>query len=178
MRIAFHTENFDCRGTNVSIFDYAYYYRTLLNNSSIIISPLNKKHDKDIIKKFIKVFDVYFYTDINHLINIVKNCDVFYAIKYGRYDNLIIPNIKNVVQCVYHRTQPHGDVYSGVSRNLALKFNSNIFVPHMIGLSPSTTNKNMKKQLNIPENAILYLEDTVVVSILLILLLYIIVLEL
>ena len=53
-------------------------------------------------------------------------------------------------------TQPHGDVFAGVSETLAKKFGKTLFVPHMIGLEPSKTKENLREKLGIPENATVF----------------------
>ena len=41
MKIAFHSNQLGLRGTEIALFDYAYYNRELLGNESIIISDIN-----------------------------------------------------------------------------------------------------------------------------------------
>ena len=41
MKIAFHSNQLGIRGTEVTMYDYAFYNRGLLGNDSIIIAPAN-----------------------------------------------------------------------------------------------------------------------------------------
>lgn len=156
MKILFHTPQIDVRGTCVSLYDYAHYHETLLGGQSVIITPYMANHDSDAIFKFIKRFQVIYYNTIDQIENIAKDFDIFYAIKYGKKDDIICKNTKTVIHCVFDLSEPHGNVYAAVSNTLAKKFGSTIFVPHMIGLKPSRTNENLRKMLNVPENAVVF----------------------
>ena len=85
-----------------------------------------------------------------------QKCDIFYSIKFGKNDGMVFDNIKNVVHCVFEMLEPHGQVYAAVSQQIANKYNQSLFVPHMIGLKPSTTKENLRSKLNIPENAVVF----------------------
>lgn len=155
MKIAFHTPSIDVRGTCTAIYDYAFYNEELLGNSSIIITEKNGKHDQEAIFKFSRRFQVIYYEYKTELEGILEKycCDVLYAIKYGKKDGIESSRIKTVIHCVFDMLEPHGSVYAAVSDTLAKKFGKSTFVPHMIGLKPSTTGENMRKSLKIPESA-------------------------
>ena len=156
MNIIFHAEKIDVRGTCVSLYDYAYYNETLLDGRSSILTSKHGDHDKDTLYKFAKQFKVLFYNDVNDIEDICKDYDIFYTIKYGRKDKFICNNIKSVIHCVFDLSEPHGDVYAAVSDTLARKYNHDKYVPHMIGLKPSTNGDNFRKMLNIPLEAIVF----------------------
>lgn len=158
MRIAFHTPAIDVRGTCTALYDYAYYNETLLGNKSLIITAKSGNHDEEAIFKFGKRFQILYYNNISQLDQILSDhmCDVLYAIKYGTRDGVESSRVKTVIHCVFDMTEPHGDVYAGVSDTLAKKFGKTTFVPHMIGLKPSSTGENMRKSLNIPEAATVF----------------------
>jgi len=111
-----------------------------------------------ILTKYMARFQVYFYNDKDDLEKFLQqqNCDIFYSIKFGKNDGMVFDNIKNVVHCVFEMLEPHGQVYAAVSQQIANKYNQTLFVPHMIGLKPSTTKENLRMKLNIPENAIVF----------------------
>lgn len=141
----------------MSLYDYAHYHETLLGGRSIIITAeTNPQHDAMALYKFRKRFEVRTYKDPKDIEELVADCDIFYTIKYGKKDEYVCKNIKTCVHCVFDLSEPHGDVYAAVSDTLARKFGRTEFVPHMIGLKPSHTGENMRKILNIPENAVVF----------------------
>jgi hypothetical protein len=173
MRIAFYTHTIDIRGTCVAIYDYANYNEKLLNNESVIISNKSSMHDFIALKKFYNRFNVRLCNTNDEICDILHNCDVLYIIKYGKkdeqyeyirdnvykydkYDNDKHSKLRIVIHCVFDMTDKHGDVYAGVSKTLSNKFNSDVFVPHMISLKRSLTNENLLKTLNIPEHALVF----------------------
>ncbi len=155
--ICFHENNLSIRGTTVALYDYALYNQTLLNNTSIIAVPISGTIDEDILKKF-SIFKILRYSSIDHLDSLLleNKCDILYCIKYGTNDGIFSKKIKTVIHCVFDLSQPHGDVYCAVSSTLARKFNTSLFVPHMIGLKPSDTKENLRSELKIPNDAIVF----------------------
>lgn len=158
VKIAFHTPQIDVRGTCVSLYDFSYYNEIILHNQSIIIVPKSSQSNNDQISvlKFMKRFQVLFYTDKEDMERLISDCDILYCIKYGKNDGDYSTNIKTVIHCVFDLSEPHGDVYAAVSETLAEKFGTTLFVPHMIGLQPSVTKENMRNTLNIPSSAIVF----------------------
>ncbi len=160
MKIAFHTNQFSIRGTEVALYDYAFYTETLLHHTSVILVPESSnsegKNDKDIISKFMSRFQVYFYKSLEDMENFLQDCDLLYCIKYGTNDGIISKNIKTVIHCVFDMSEPHGNVYVAISEAIAKKFNRTEFVPHMISLKPSITKDNLRKELNIPKEAVVF----------------------
>lgn len=158
--IAFHTPSLDVRGTCVSIYDYAHYNEVLLGNKSLIVVPLSSfkenKNDAIVIDKFSNRFKIVFYENIEELENTIKDCFLIYFIKYGKNDGLLSSKIKNAVHCVFDMSEPHGDVYAGISKAIATKFEKTLFVPHMIGLLPSVSQENLRNSLNIPSEAVVF----------------------
>jgi len=157
-KIAFYTEQIDVRGTCTAVFDYAHYNEVLLNNKSIIVYPKEglKRSDDIAILKFMNRFEILSFNDLEDLERLIDDCDILYCIKFGKNDGFKSNKIKTVIHCVFDLSEPHGNVYAGVSESLANKFNTTIFVPHMIGLIPSKTKENFKERLSIPENAVVF----------------------
>jgi hypothetical protein len=160
MRIAFHTPLLCIRGTTVALWDYAWYNQEILKNTSVILVPSSgiSSSDTGIVTRFVSNFPVKTYTGIEELEKILEDekCNVLYCIKYGKNDGIFSKKIKTVVHCVFDMSEPHGNVYAGVSKTLARKFGSSVYVPHMIGLRPSLTKENYRKKLGIPENGIVF----------------------
>lgn len=155
MKIAFHTPQIDVRGTCVSVYDYAHYNEVLLGGKSVIITKKDAAHDQKAMYKFAKRFDLRMYEN-NDVDSVINDCDILYMIKYGKNDGIVSNKIKTCIHCVFDLSEPHGDVYAAVSSTLAKKFNTNIYVPHMIGLKPSVTHENLREELSIPKHAVVF----------------------
>ena len=157
MLIAFHVSNFSFRGTEVATFDYAYYNIKILKNDSIIVYPKNRNKDIeniDMFNKFKNNFKIYCYDTLGELETYLQslNCRGIYFIKYGKKDELEMKSIPTFIHCVYTTDEPHGTVYAGVSQSVSK--NKYPIVPHIITIE--NDKNNLRKQLNIPDNAIVY----------------------
>jgi hypothetical protein len=157
MNILFHENFLNKRGTSVALFDYAYYNQIILGNKSYIISNINKPNDEEVLKKFKSHFEVLHYNNFQDVTNIVKekNIDIFYIIKSGENDGMLVPNVKNVVHSVFcgDINQKHGDVYATVSEWLSSLSNHKIpYVPHMINLPKNED--DLRNELGIPKNEV------------------------
>jgi len=154
MKIVFHTEQLDVRGTCVAIYDYAHFNETILGNKSVILTKVNnEKNDMISVEKFKNRFTVLLYSNKEDIPFIINGYDIIYTIKYGSDDSFIFEGIKNVIHAVFDMSQPHGDVYAGISKTIADKYGKELYVPHMISLRPSTSKENLRHKLNIPESA-------------------------
>lgn len=151
-------DNYLCeRGTTAALFDYAFYNQTLLQNKSIIFYLRN--HPSNLpaaIEKFNTHFNVYGVNNIDEADNIMSaiGCSHIYLIKYGTNDGVISKVAKNFIHCVFVCYEPHGEVYAALS-DVIEGYNSSITIfPHICNLPSSS--ENMRKELNIPENAIVF----------------------
>lgn len=160
VKIAFHDNCLCERGTTVAVYDYAYYNKHYLKNESIIMFQGNDKRNvPDVLNKFQKEFTLRPYNDWNEANQILneERCDIIYMIKAGDWDGkMASPNIcKTVIHCVFFCSQkPHGNVYASIAPWVHHNNNKYPFVPHMISLPDHQ--KNMKKILNIPQEAIVF----------------------
>lgn len=163
MKICFHSNQLSLRGSEIALYDYAYFNETLLGNESIILSknpeiqslthPLGIKKFKDRFKD-----KVFFYNDFHidgEKILKEQGIDVLYMIKAGMNDGLIShnSNIKTVIHSVFQYHEKHGHIYAYVSEWLGRMFNCP-FVPHIVTLPD--INEDLREELNIPKNAIVY----------------------
>ena len=155
MKIAFHSSQLCLRGTEIALYDYAYYNRQLLGNDSIIIAY--KHGNMDAYEKFKKEFEVFLYDDYSEVTRIVasENVDAIYSIKAGFNDHKMVPNAKNLVHAVFQYCDPHGDKYAYVSEWLSnnLCGGSVPFVPHMVDIVRFNHNGTLYEELNIPTTA-------------------------
>lgn len=168
VKIAFWTPFLSARGSDVALFDYAYYNQTILNNKSIIILSFQGvfNSDRKVLEKFTTHFPVKYYIDESDLsrILITEKCDILYSIIHGQKGKECIDdeklkklcNIKTVYHCVFDMSDKRGDVYAGVSHSLAKKFDSDVFVPHMISLKPNIQVGDFRKELNIPSDSVVF----------------------
>lgn len=157
VKIAFWDNGLGERGTSVSLFNYAYFNRTILKNESIIMYNTNhESNDENVIQRFKNNFEVIGVPDFRYVDKILleKGCEIFYITKAGEYEGQISRVIKTVVHCVFNYSQPHGDVYAGISPWLRGNNNNYPVVPYMVHLPEYEL--NMRKELGIPEHAIVF----------------------
>lgn len=155
MRIIFFTDHIGVRGTTDALFAYARYNETILGGSSKVVMRMDDiaKSDEIALRYYIKVRPVILINTDQDLQEMCTNADAVYFIKYGKNEQFLPHGVKTFIHCVFDMSQPHGTVYAGVSETLARKFGSNLFVPHMITLSPSKTKENLRELLQIPADA-------------------------
>ncbi len=136
MKIAFHSNQLCERGSEVALYDYAYYNEKILKNNSLIISK--KDANLESFTKFKDRFNVFLYKDFSEVDQILRKekTDVFYAIKDGKRDGIESKICKTVIHCMFDLDQPHGDVYAAISYWLSQeKSNGKTpVVPHMVNL--------------------------------------------
>lgn len=158
MTIFFHANQLGLRGTEVALYDYAFYNEQILGNKSYIISVKGGQHDQSALKKFGEKFEVFFYNSPQEREDIVRSRggDVFYAIKSGENDGVVVEGVRNCIHAVFRCHEPHGDVYAYVSEWLAKDQSGGAlpWVPHMIDLPK--TKENLRQELGIPEDAIVF----------------------
>lgn len=158
MKIAFHSNQLGVRGTEVALYDYAYYNREFLGNESIIISDRNS--DLSALNKFKSQFETYLYADFAEVTKWVDTygIDAVYYQKAGHYDNKLVPNAKNLVHTVFQYRQPHGDVYAYISRWLADHMSKGELphVPYIVDILKYDHAEDYREFLNIPKQSTVF----------------------
>lgn len=179
MKVLFHTNTLNYRGTTVAITDYAKYNQEILGNESIILFNESIPYEKDmgtepvVVDQLRKNFNVLSYDGNDRYNEIKRICDqykidVSYFIKSGARDGELppdrgssvvsLPNTKTVVHAVFQVWQPHGDVYAYISEWLAHKMTppneAPLWVPHIVDLP--LANKNIRDKLSIPKDAFVF----------------------
>lgn len=160
IKIAFVINELSFRGVEVSTFDYAHFNEVLLGNESIIIN-FDVKTDNEVRKKFVtrfpdRFFDCMTYEELDYILD-QENVDILYYQKPGHNDGVVSKVCKNAVHAVFPGIiQPHGDVYAFISEWFLLQFpDLNLpFVPYLVRVED--TPENLRKELNIPEDAIVF----------------------
>lgn len=157
VRIVFWDNCLNERGTTLAIYDYAYYNKKILGNESIVMYNTTRPDNlEDVIDKFKKEFQVIGVNNFKLVDPILLKikCNIFYIIKCGENEGQISKVCKTVVHCVFNCNEPHGNVYGAISPYIK-NYNKRIpFVPHMVNLPDH--NKNMREELNIPQDAVVY----------------------
>ncbi|BBB91616.1 hypothetical protein MAMMFC1_02300 [Methylomusa anaerophila] len=158
MKILFHSNQLSLRGTEVALFDYAHYNEEILNNDSLIAVKRGKIHHPMAVEKFHNRFRVFYYDTLEQLQKLAEDerVDVFYAIKAGENDGILLKGIKNCVHTVFKYYDPHGNVYAYVSEWLSQEMSGGKvpYVPHIVHLP--NAEGDLRKELNIPENATVF----------------------
>lgn len=160
MKIAIHCNEFDGRGQGKVPYDYGVAIRNFLNHEVVFITAnTHNNQGLDIIRK---EFECFLYEketeasstkyNIEHIIS-SKKIDFLHMIKSGDNDFLTPQNCYTGIHCVFTMTQPHGNVYAGVSEWLARVYGKLEYVPHII--QNYTPTENIRKKLNITENALI-----------------------
>ena len=161
--VAFLSNKLTLRGTEIAIYDYADYNEKILGNKSIIITrdyeKIKNEWDVDIqaYNKFKNRFDVFYYSSQQDIDQIVTNNKVTHIFieKAGCFDGLFSNNCKNIIHCVFDVSQPHGQVYTPIGQTINQLQGKNYPVtPYMVTLPEC--DENLRAELNIPENAIVF----------------------
>ena len=160
MKIAFYTPDLNFRGTCVAIVSYATYNEKILGNKSIIMTHGITSDTTNIAKEYIEnLFSIIYIKEKNVtsliLDNILSsnNCDLLYCIKYGKNDGIYSNKVKTIVHCVFDMSEKHGDVYIAVSKSLANKYNSNLYLPHIVDMKNDSV-QDLRSELSIPLDVI------------------------
>jgi GR25 family glycosyltransferase involved in LPS biosynthesis len=156
IKIGFHTNQLSERGTEIALFDYAYYNEKFYNNKSIIFyKENNKENNIEVINKFKQYFKCYGYTDFEEVNEIIEKNKInyLYSIISGEIGSCKLTNkCPNLLHAVF-TVEPHGDKYTTVSKYLSEKFNNTVdYIPHMINLVKK--DGNWRDKLFIPNDAV------------------------
>lgn len=157
MKILFHEDELNYRGTSIAVYDYADFNEKYLGNESIIVYNKNAKTNHPLgVEKFEKRFQVYGYSDFNEVDQLIRerNIDLFYAIKNGNIDGIDTKEARSAIHSVFKHFEPHGDVYAYVSEWLSAEMTGSKYpyVPHMVNFE-SQTHEDLRSEYNIPKNA-------------------------
>jgi hypothetical protein len=147
LKVLFHNNQLDVRGTTVAVTDYARYNQEVLGNESIIcydacLRPDGYRGDDpgvlERLKKEFKVIPHQGVEDVKKIIEI-ERVDYAYFLRSGNVD-FLPDNCKTGVHAVFQNYQPHGSQYAYISEWLAdtmAKRNglaSMPWVPHIVKL--------------------------------------------
>jgi glycosyltransferase involved in cell wall biosynthesis len=160
MKIGIHSNQFDQRGSGKSSFDYVYMLQRSGHDLVLISSKQGDNQGLQSLNKNIKY--ISYEGNANNEIeraavkyNISKiveeeNIDFLYMFKWGINDNVTPNNCKTGIHCVFEMSQPHGDVYAGVSEYIAKKYSKELYVPPIVYKFNQT--ENLRLKYNIPDD--------------------------
>lgn len=160
MKILFHTNTLNYRGTAVAVADYARFNQEVLGNESVISYDASLPYEKDmgtepeVLENLSKEFQVIGHRgNPQDAIDHVK-CDLAYFLRSGNRD-FVSNSCPTVVHAVFQLYEPHADRYAYISEWLAgymnEKHNGSVpFVPHMVNLPAPTA--DLREALNIPQD--------------------------
>ena len=158
MKILFHTNQLSLRGTEVAVYDYAHFCELYLHHEAIVATRRAPNHHPMAVEKFTKRFKVVYYDKLEELQQYAdkEKVDIFYAIKAGQNDGIILNGVKNCIHVVFKHRDFHGDVYAYVSKWLSEEMTEgkSPYVPHMVYLPEMEG--DLRRQLGIPESAIVF----------------------
>ncbi len=162
VKVAFHLNHLDMRGTGVAVFDYANHCETLLGHESVIVCPTVEAQpafqSELATRRFESRFNIRRYDHFDEVDPILRDLsvDVLYAIKAGHRDHVVSNVCKTVVHAVFQNDDPHGDVYAYFSEWLSNKVSHgrHPWVPPMLDL-PDVSG-NLRDELEIPQDAIVF----------------------
>ena len=173
MRVLFHCEQLNYRGTTNSIYDYAYYNQELLGNESVIayskVGPagVDTGSVSAVIDKFKNKFQLVEYSSEQDLNDLASKFDLCYSQRAGLKTNMttkaalpIVNSTRFGVHCVFQYHEPHGDVYSYISEWLAANVSKSYgaplhpFVPYIVQLPEP--NHDLREAIGIPKNKLVF----------------------
>jgi hypothetical protein len=170
LKIGFLSNKLTSRGTEIAMFDYAHFNETLLRNKSIVITRdfnlIRGQYDvsKGAYEKFQKRFAVLHYDPNNCIESLNEICiqqklDILYVIKSGSpLDKLWSTCCYTLIHAVGNQSSTeHGDQYIVVSECHNQLFHTKFRVlPHLIHVAENPDGQNLRQELNIPLDAIVF----------------------
>lgn len=163
MKVLFHTNALNYRGTTTAIADYAKYNQEILGNESVICYNSSLPNEKEmgnvpeVIQKLKESFEVRSYDTTDRIDQLTKDIDVGYFIRAGQKE-FLPTNCRTAVHSVFQIAAPHGDKYAYISRWLAEKMSTESvkyeYVPHIVDLPEA--NKDLREKLGIPKDAFVF----------------------
>jgi len=158
MKVLFHTNTLNYRGTAVAVADYAKYNQDILGNESVISFDSSIPYEKDmgtepaVVERLSHDFNLIPHNGSN-LQQIIddEKIDIAYFLRSGNRD-WVPDNCQTAIHAVFQLCDPYGDRYAYISSWLAdimnQRNNKSIpYVPHMINLPNATA--NYRELLNI-----------------------------
>jgi len=160
MKVLFHNNQLDTRGTTVATVAYARYNQEILGNESIICYDATQRPDGylgtdlGVRERLESEFQIIGHQGVEDLQRIIEKeaVDFSYFLRSGNIE-FLPNNCKTGVHSVFQNYEPHGDKYAYVSEWLAKTMTQRSgvaslpWVPHIVDLPEP--NDNYREQLGI-----------------------------
>ena len=165
MKIVFQSNQLSLQGTEIALYDYAYFNQKILGNESVVVYEKNNPHNKmEVIRKFEKEFPTFGYEKFSEVDGIVREhqADLLYCIKSGKKDGKISRLVPTMVHAVFPAaiTQVHGAAYAFVSDWLSMTCSDYKVpaVPHMVHFPPLREGvaRDLRAELGIGDEATVF----------------------
>lgn len=165
MKIVFHSNQLSLRGTEIALYDYAFFNRALLGNESIVVYDENSKNnDPGVVRKFSTQFPTIPYRDFSEVDAVIREhgADLLYCIKSGKRDGKMSAVVPTMVHAVFPTSldHVHGAAYAFVSDWLSSACTNGKLpaVPHIVHLPPLPDGvpRDLREELNIPSDATVF----------------------
>ena len=160
MNIVFYTNQISDRGTETAIIDYAEANEKILHNKSFISVPKDRIFDEKRYNYLKERYKFFTFSSIPELKKslIENNIDLFYAIVSGSGKDITdeLPEFKTFVHCVFSVSRRHGTYYCPIHQYLNIWGHTHYPVLPHITKTYNTTSLSLRKELGIPENAIVF----------------------
>jgi hypothetical protein len=161
MKIVFHANQLSLRGTEVALYDYAYFNELLLGNESIIVYQRNNANNHpEVMRKFETRFPTHAYGEFAEVDDVIReyNAALMYCIKSGTRDGILSKRVPTMVHAVFptRESEFHGASFAFVSEWLSLICSNGRApaVPHILQL-PHISG-NLREELRIPASATVF----------------------
>lgn len=160
MKVLFHTNTLNYRGTAIAVADYARYNQEILGNESVISYDAGIPYQKDmgteseVLDNLSRRFEVVAHNgNLQTAVDQTK-CDVAYMLTSGGREP-IPNNCRTAIHAVFQLYEPFADRYAYISSWLADTINHKYhvdmpYVPHMVNLPEP--NANYRDILNISQD--------------------------
>lgn len=160
-RIVFQSNQLSVRGTEVALYDYAWFNQAILGNESVVVYDRNSaSNSQEVIGKFASSFKVIGYDNFSEVDPIIERekADLFYAIKAGKRDGVISQIVPSMIHAVFpiQPSEFHGSAYAFVSDWLSMYCANRKLpaVPHIVALPD--IQDDLRARLAIPASAMVF----------------------
>jgi hypothetical protein len=128
VKIALHDNTLSERGTTRSIINLAKALEQYHSFEPVICYRHigNSKQDLKLIENIQKEFPTFRYSNLRQFHSYCKRSqiEIFYSQKAGAFDGLFVPDALNYIHAVFQSNDPHGHIYSYISKWLLEKVTS------------------------------------------------------
>lgn len=165
MKVLFHNNQLDLRGTTVSVADYAKYNQEILGNESIICYDATTRSggytgtDPGVRERLEKSFKIIGHQGPDDVKRIIDHEKIDFAyFQRGGWHEFLPDNCKTGVHAVFQKREVHGNVWAWISEWLSDVMsppnNPDPWVPYPIHLP--APNKNYREEWNIRPNQFIF----------------------